>query len=93
MRRRQMRHVLFTDPVEIRAGEEVDIYYNPNNTLLAGSGQVFLRGGWNRWRHPRGFGPVEMVPPAVGDHFRVGWRHYNMCYILHIGRERGVIYS
>ncbi|GAB4820993.1 hypothetical protein N2152v2_008039, partial [Parachlorella kessleri] len=70
VRRRQMRHVLFTDPVEIRAGEEVDIYYNPNNTLLAGSGQVFLRGGWNRWRHPRGFGPVEMVPPAVGDHFR-----------------------
>lgn len=30
------------------------------------------RGGWNRWRHPRGFGPLEMAPPTVGDHFQVG---------------------
>ena len=26
------------------------------------------RGGFNRWRHPKGFGPLLMAPPEVGDH-------------------------
>lgn len=123
-----------------QAGEEVTVYYNPNNSVLPGREKIFIkcgkglahctgggvaaagepllvpasivaaavaavlpllqapgriycvlpglhckpaaphithvcldrRGGWNRWRHPRGFGPLEMTPPKEGDHFQVG---------------------
>ena len=118
VRRKQMRHVLFTQPevVQVRggaqggrvgaggvwgdkgseeryayclaaacyagaaacmlpqAGQEVSVYYNPNNTVLHGGQRMFIRGGWNRWRHPRGFGPLEMTPPAEpgAEHFMVG---------------------
>ena len=27
------------------------------------------RGGYNRWRHPRGFGPLRMEPPSPGEHW------------------------
>lgn len=50
---------------------QVEVYYNPKNTNLGGSERVFMRGGWNRWRHPKPFGPIEMTPPVTGDHFRV----------------------
>ncbi len=126
----------------LQAGEEVTVYYNPNNSALPGRNQIWIkwalrgstavlhghmlpaglspllrcrlllqavtaaaspgcsfhtassivctastlcsppfaappftalnrRGGWNRWRHPRSFGPLEMTPPKVGDHFQV----------------------
>lgn len=35
--RRQMKHVMFTDPEIIQAGERVTLYYNPDDTMLAGS--------------------------------------------------------
>lgn len=37
MLRRQMKHVMFTEPEIIKAGERVTLYYNPDDTLLAGS--------------------------------------------------------
>ncbi|PSC67151.1 glycosyltransferase family 5 [Micractinium conductrix] len=70
VRRRQMRHVLFTQPEVVKAGQDVTVYYNPNNTNLNGRHAVFLKGGYNRWRHPRGFGPLEMTPPTEGEHFQ-----------------------
>jgi starch synthase len=70
VRRLQMRHVLYTEPAEPAAGREVTLFYNPSNTCLHGAARVFLRGGYNRWRHPKGFGPLEMSPPAPGaSHF------------------------
>ena len=72
VRRRQMRHVLFTEPAEPVAGQDVTIFYNPQNTLLAGRDAVFLRGGFNRWRHARGVGPLRMDAPAgEGHHHKV----------------------
>lgn len=116
----------------LQAGQDVTVYYNPNNTNLNGRHAVFLKvcgaglgccgwhgvtseggsscsgvhstsravpgahgcsmpgahhpsptlptlpstpatqGGYNRWRHPRGFGPLEMTPPTEGEHFQVG---------------------
>lgn len=40
--RRQMKHVLFTEPAEIQAGQEVTIYYNPEDTPLSGTQEVYL---------------------------------------------------
>jgi starch synthase len=65
VRRRQMRHVLYMEPAEPRAGSPVTLYYNPNNTSLHGAERVFVSGGFNRWRHPKAFGPQELA--ANGD--------------------------
>ena len=67
VRRKQMRHVLFTEPSTPAAGTTVTISYNPNSTVLHGAERVFLRGGYNRWRHPKSFGPIEMSAPSSGS--------------------------
>ena len=70
--RRKVRHVLYTVPEVVEAGEEVTIYYNPRDTPLNGRQQLYLMGGWNRWTHKRSFGPVAMHPPeAGGEHWQV----------------------
>lgn len=35
--RRQMKHVMFTEPEVIEAGKPVTVYYCPDDTVLAGS--------------------------------------------------------
>lgn len=70
VRRKQMRHVLFTVPEVVQAGQDVTVYYNPNNTSMHGREAIWMKGGFNRWRHPKQFGPVEMTPPLEGDHFQ-----------------------
>jgi len=62
--RRKVRHVLFTEPEVLQAGEEVTVYYNPEDTPLNGKSHIYLVGGWNRWTHVRKFGPVKMDPPS-----------------------------
>lgn len=70
VRRKQIRHVLYTEPSAPAAGEELTIAYNPSNTNLNGAEKVFIKGGYNRWTHPKGYGPIEMTPPASGaSHF------------------------
>lgn len=41
--RLQVRHVLFSEPESVQAGEEVTIWYNPNDTPLNGKNQVGTR--------------------------------------------------
>ncbi len=68
----QIRHVLYTEPKEVTAGGEITMFYNPRDTPLNGRQRIFIQGGWNRWSHPRKFGPIEMTPPAEGQqHFQV----------------------
>lgn len=69
--RRQLKHVLFTDPPVLEAGGHVTVYYCPNNTCLNGKEQIFITGGWNRWSHRSSLGPIEMQPPGQGG---VHWR-------------------
>ena len=65
--------MLYTQPEVVTAGSEITVYYSPRDTNLTGRQRIFLRGGWNRWSHPRPFGPIEMEPPAEGtEHFKVG---------------------
>ncbi len=37
-----MRHVLYTEPSAPQAGQEMTVYYNPSNTDLAGSSEVYI---------------------------------------------------
>ena len=48
LRRRQIRHILFTEPDTLRAGQEARIFYNPASTVLNGRSEVYVRGGFNR---------------------------------------------
>ncbi|KAK3255426.1 hypothetical protein CYMTET_35388 [Cymbomonas tetramitiformis] len=48
---RQMRHILYTEPEIPKAGEALKVFYNPNNTNLAGMPEVHVRVGFNRWTH------------------------------------------
>ena len=69
--RRQIKHVLFTDPPVLEAGGKVTIYYSPNDTCLNGKEQLYLMGGWNRWSHRKKLGPIAMQPPGEGgNHWR-----------------------
>lgn len=68
--RRQTRHVLYTEPEVIKAGSEVLVAYNPQDTNLHGAQKVYIQGGFNRWTHAKQFGPVEMLAPKKGEtHF------------------------
>ena len=60
------RQVLYTKPVTARAGEPVQVYYNPDNTVLRGRPETWLRGGWNRWTHAQAFPPQRMQPVLPG---------------------------
>ena len=51
------------------AGGEIEIFYRhaANDTSdpkapLRGAADIFIQGGWNRWTHPDGFGPMRMEP-------------------------------
>lgn len=69
--RRQIKHVLFTDPAVLEAGSSTTIYYSPNDTCLNGKEQIYIMGGWNRWSHKRKLGPIPMKPPGEGGtHWR-----------------------
>ena len=42
MLRRQTRHVLYTEPSEPQAGQDMTVYYNPSNTCLSGCSHIFI---------------------------------------------------
>jgi starch synthase len=52
------------------AGQEIEIYYrhqakDPDadpKAPLRGAADIFVQGGWNRWTHPKPFGPMRMEP-------------------------------
>ncbi len=45
MQRRQLKHVLFTEPADLKAGQEVTLYYSPLTTNLAGRRSIYVTGG------------------------------------------------
>jgi hypothetical protein len=58
------RRSLYTSPLQPKAGETVDIFYNANTTNLAGRANIYVRGGWNRWMHPKPIKSIRMNPAA-----------------------------
>ena len=65
--RRQMRHVLFTEVSEARAGEEVTLYYNPRNTPLVGSSCIWLTVSSHRPLAPGQLGSSAALQGADKD--------------------------
>lgn len=65
------KHIVYTEPLEVRAGTSVDVLYNPSNTVLNGKPEVWFRGSFNRWTHPSGpLPPQKMVKAGNGSHLR-----------------------
>ena len=74
------KHIVYTEPLEVRAGTTVDVFYNPSNSVLNGKPEVWFRGSFNRWTHPSGpLPPQKMVKAENGSHLRAtGARAYNV---------------
>ncbi|XP_022683315.1 starch synthase 3, chloroplastic/amyloplastic [Setaria italica] len=65
------KHIVYTEPLEIRAGTTVDVLYNPSNTVLTGKLEVWFRCSFNRWMHPGGvLTPQKMVKVENGSHLK-----------------------
>ncbi|KAK9861945.1 hypothetical protein WJX84_010056, partial [Apatococcus fuscideae] len=70
-RRAARRQILYTTPVAPRAGESMEVFYNPDATVLRGRPETWLRGSFNRWQHPQPIQPRVMtaaLPGGVGFH-------------------------
>ncbi|GMH33457.1 hypothetical protein BSKO_01291 [Bryopsis sp. KO-2023] len=57
---------LYTKPIIPKAGENVEVYYRPDLTVLRGRPDVYIRGSFNRWTHPQSFAPTRMAPTIKG---------------------------
>ncbi|KAK9867605.1 hypothetical protein WJX84_010271 [Apatococcus fuscideae] len=67
VKRRQLHHMLYTQPSSVLAGSSVTLFYNPTNTNLSQAARIFVHGGWNRWTHPKALGPLELSPPQGAE--------------------------
>lgn len=65
------RDIVYTDPVDVQAGSDVTVYYNPSNTVLNGKPEVWFRCSFNRWTHRRGpLSPQKMCAAENGSHVK-----------------------
>eukprot|EP00271_Cylindrocystis_brebissonii_P019716 TRINITY_DN6165_c0_g1_i1.p2 TRINITY_DN6165_c0_g1~~TRINITY_DN6165_c0_g1_i1.p2 ORF type:complete len:1113 (-),score=272.03 TRINITY_DN6165_c0_g1_i1:5404-8742(-) len=68
---RAQQHVLYTEPRQVQASSEVKVFYNPENTVLNGCPEIWIRGSFNRWTHRSGGFPAKrMVPAPTGTHLQ-----------------------
>ena len=58
---KQQQHIITTEPAIVSAGEKVIVKYNNKNTNLDFAEEVYLTGGFNRWKHPSPPAPMKMV--------------------------------
>lgn len=65
------KHIVYTDPLDVRAGSTVTLFYNPANTVLNEKSEVWLRCSFNRWTHRMGpLPPQKMIPAENGSHLK-----------------------
>ncbi|KAF0892509.1 hypothetical protein E2562_016815 [Oryza meyeriana var. granulata] len=89
------KHIVYTEPLEVRAGTTVDVLYNPSNTVLNGKPEVWFRCSFNRWTHPSGpLPPQKMVNAENGSHLRATVRvpldAYMMDFVFSESEEGGI---
>uniref|UniRef100_A0A7N0SWD3 starch synthase n=1 Tax=Kalanchoe fedtschenkoi TaxID=63787 RepID=A0A7N0SWD3_KALFE len=69
------KHVVYTEPVDVRAGSKVTVLYNPSNTVLNGKAEIWFRCSFNRWTHRKGpLPPQRMVPAENSPHLKASVR-------------------
>ncbi|XP_020109213.1 starch synthase 3, chloroplastic/amyloplastic isoform X2 [Ananas comosus] len=91
------KHIVYTDPLEVRAGSTVRVLYNPSNTVLNGKPEVWIRCSFNRWTYQNGpLPPQKMVKEENGSHLeatvKVPMDAYMMDFVFS-EREDGGIYD
>ncbi|XP_073003486.1 soluble starch synthase 3, chloroplastic/amyloplastic-like [Typha latifolia] len=91
------KHIVYTEPLEVRAGCTVTVLYNPSNTVLNGKPEVWLRCSFNRWSHRNGpLSPKKMVIAENGVHLKaivkVPMDAYMMDFVFS-DKEDGGIYD
>ncbi|KAI6704051.1 hypothetical protein NL676_013187 [Syzygium grande] len=65
------KHVVYTEPLDVKAGDSVTVFYNPANTILHGKSEIWFRCSFNRWTHRKGpMPPQRMVPAENGSHVK-----------------------
>ncbi|KAJ0017433.1 hypothetical protein Pint_09928 [Pistacia integerrima] len=65
------KHIVYTDPVDVKAGSTVTVFYNPANTVLNGKSEVWFRCSFNRWTHRMGpLLPQKMLPVENSSHVK-----------------------
>lgn len=65
------KHIVYTEPLEVKAGSTVTVFYNPFNTVLNGKPEVWFRCSFNRWTHRNGpLLPQKMMPAENGSHLK-----------------------
>ncbi|KAF8410727.1 hypothetical protein HHK36_003264 [Tetracentron sinense] len=65
------KHIVYTEPLDVQAGNTVTVLYNPSNTLLNGKPEVWFRCSFNRWTHRTGpLPPQKMFPDDNGSHLK-----------------------
>ncbi|CAO2842539.1 unnamed protein product [Amaranthus hypochondriacus] len=88
------RHIVYTDPVDVQAGQDVTIYYNPSNTILHRKAEVWFIGSFNQWTHRRGLLTQEMLFAENGCHVKatvkVPLDAYTMDFIFSEREDGGV---
>ncbi|KAH6822132.1 starch synthase 3 [Perilla frutescens var. hirtella] len=65
------KHIVYTEPLDVRAGSTVTLFYNPANTVLNGKSEVWFRCSFNRWTHRMGpLPPQKMIPAENSSHLK-----------------------
>ncbi|XP_019055907.1 PREDICTED: starch synthase 3, chloroplastic/amyloplastic isoform X2 [Nelumbo nucifera] len=91
------KHIVYTEPLDVKAGTTVTVFYNPSNTVLNGKPEVWFRCSFNRWTHRNGpLPPQKMLPvdnsPRVKTTVRVPLDAYVMDFVFS-EKEDGGIYD
>lgn len=65
------KHIVHTDPLDVKAGSTVMVFYNPANTVLSGKSEVWFRCSFNRWTHHMGpLPPQKMLHVENSSHVK-----------------------
>ncbi|KAK9057956.1 hypothetical protein SSX86_022795 [Deinandra increscens subsp. villosa] len=65
------KDIVYTDPLDVQAGSNVTVFYNPTDTVLNGKPEVWFRCSFNRWTHRMGLlPPQKMLPADNGTHVK-----------------------
>ncbi|XP_044496171.1 starch synthase 3, chloroplastic/amyloplastic-like [Mangifera indica] len=89
------KHIVYTDPLDVKAGGMVTVFYNPANTVLNGKSEVWFRCSFNRWTHRMGpLPPQQMLPVENSSHVKttvkVPLDAYMMDFVFSERQEGGI---
>ncbi|KAI3718708.1 hypothetical protein L6452_19590 [Arctium lappa] len=65
------KNLVYTEPLDVQAGESVTVFYNPANSVLNGKHEIWFRCCFNHWTHRMGLlPPQKMLPVDDGLHVK-----------------------